>query len=100
MCNQPQATADVVLDATRHILATTMTTIGGFLPLIVFGGRFWPPMATAIAGGVIGASILALYFVPSVFVVFQSRKQDQPIAGVGALARSVAARLPSSARAA
>ncbi len=66
---EPEETTEVVLDATRHILATTMTTVGGFLPLIVFGGRFWPPMATAIAGGVIGASILALYFVPSLYVL-------------------------------
>lgn len=69
-----EATAEVVIDATRHILATTMTTIGGFFPLIIFGGRFWPPMATAIAGGVVGASILALYFVPSLFVVVRRRK--------------------------
>jgi hypothetical protein len=27
----------------RHVLATTFTTAGGFLPLILFGGRFWPP---------------------------------------------------------
>ena len=72
----PEQTAEVVLDATRHILATTFTTIGGFLPLIVFGGRFWPPMATAIAGGVIGASILALYFVPSAFVLARRRSVD------------------------
>ncbi len=64
-------TVDVVVGATRHILATTFTTIGGFLPLIVFGGRFWPPMATAIAGGVAGASILALYFVPSAYIAIR-----------------------------
>lgn len=67
------AIEDVVVGATRHILATTFTTIGGFLPLILFGGRFWPPMATAIAGGVGGASILALYLVPATFSIFQSR---------------------------
>lgn len=60
-------TREVVLQATRHVLATTFTTIGGFLPLIYFGGRFWPPMATAIAGGVAGSTILALFFVPAIF---------------------------------
>ncbi len=59
--------------AARHILATTFTTIGGFLPLILFGGRFWPPMATAIAGGVGGASILALDLVPATFAIVQRR---------------------------
>lgn len=95
-----EATADVVLDATRHILATTMTTIGGFLPLIIFGGRFWPPMATAIAGGVIGASVLALYFVPSVFVAIERRKQDTTSQSLGARVRNLAARRPTSAHAA
>ncbi len=64
---------DVVVEATRHILATTFTTMGGFLPLIVFGGRFWPPMATAIAGGVAGAAILALYFAPSLYMAIRRR---------------------------
>ncbi len=67
-------TRSVVIGATRHILATTFTTIGGFLPLIFFGGRFWPPMATAIAGGVGGASILALLLVPSMFVWMTRRR--------------------------
>lgn len=61
----PQATADVVFAGTRHILSTTLTTIAGFMPLILAGGGFWPPLAIAIAGGVSGATILALYFVPS-----------------------------------
>jgi multidrug efflux pump subunit AcrB len=62
-----EGTAEVVIDASRHVLTTTFTTIGGFWPLIVFGGRFWPPMATAIAGGVVGCSIVALYMVPTVY---------------------------------
>ncbi|MEM1231470.1 MAG: efflux RND transporter permease subunit [Pseudomonadota bacterium] len=58
---------DVVVDATRHIVSTTATTIGGFIPLILFGGTFWPPLATAIAGGVGGSALLALYTVPAMF---------------------------------
>jgi len=65
---RPEAIREVVTGATRHILSTTLTTIGGFIPLIVMGGRFWPPLATAIAGGVGGAAILSLYLVPSMFV--------------------------------
>ena len=62
-----EQTADVVVDATRHIVSTTVTTIGGFVPLILSGGQFWPPLATAIAGGVGGSAIIALYMVPSVY---------------------------------
>jgi len=65
----------VVMDATRHIVSTTVTTIGGFLPLILFGGHFWPPLAMAIAGGVAGSAILALYLVPAMFSHFARKDQ-------------------------
>ena len=68
------ATADTVVSATRHIVSTTVTTIGGFVPLIVAGGTFWPPLATAIAGGVGGSAIIALYLVPAVFA--SSRRRE------------------------
>ena len=76
-----EGTANVVVDATRHIVSTTVTTIGGFVPLIVAGGTFWPPLATAIAGGVSGSAIIALYMVPAVFIALkrrQLRKQPRP----------------------
>ena len=69
----PAAVRDVVVRSTRHVLSTTMTTIAGFLPLILAGGGFWPPLATAIAGGVSGATILALYFAPSSYVLVMCR---------------------------
>ncbi len=72
-------TVEVVVNATRHIVSTTATTIGGFVPLIVAGGTFWPPLATAIAGGVAGSAIIALYMVPAVFHKLAS-KQEQPTA--------------------
>ena len=67
------AIVDVVLQASRHIFSTTFTTIGGFLPLFVAGGGFWPPLAVVIAGGVTGATILALVFVPSVYTLLGPR---------------------------
>lgn len=59
-------TVDRVVDASRHVIATTLTTMAGFAPLILDGGGFWPPMAICIAGGVAGATVLALVFVPAV----------------------------------
>jgi multidrug efflux pump subunit AcrB len=70
-----EAAADVVVDATRHIVSTTATTIGGFMPLIIFGGTFWPPLATAIAGGVAGSAIIALYLVPAVYSAQLKKRQ-------------------------
>ncbi|MHC5028827.1 MAG: efflux RND transporter permease subunit, partial [Planctomycetota bacterium] len=57
---------DAVTNVTRHVLSTTLTTVGGFLPLIVFvGGDFWPSMSIVLAGGIVGASIMALLLIPA-----------------------------------
>ncbi|MDG1491677.1 MAG: MMPL family transporter, partial [Planctomycetota bacterium] len=34
-------------------------------PLILAGGGFWPPLAVAIAGGVAGATLIAVTLVPA-----------------------------------
>ncbi|MGB7324556.1 MAG: efflux RND transporter permease subunit [Rubripirellula sp.] len=60
-------TVDVVFRCTRHVIATTLTTIAGFAPLIISGGDFWQPLALAIAGGVSGATMLALCLVPAAY---------------------------------
>ena len=64
------AIQQVVMKSTRHVIATTLTTAIGFVPLLLGGGEFWPPLAVAIAGGVIGATLLALYLVPSAYLLF------------------------------
>ena len=69
----PAAVRDVVVRSTRHVLATTLTTVAGFMPLILGGGGFWPPLATTIAGGVSGATILALFFAPSGYILLMCR---------------------------
>ena len=63
------AVENVVIKATRHVITTTVTTIAGFIPLLVSGGPFWQPLAIAIAGGISSSSILALYFVPAVYSI-------------------------------
>ncbi|MBI1401478.1 efflux RND transporter permease subunit [Hyphomonas sp.] len=72
--DSPEAMADdivaqreVVMNATRHIIATTLTTMGGFVPILLGGDAFWMPLAAGIAGGVGGSALLALYFTPAVF---------------------------------
>ena len=64
-----QAIRQVVMHSTRHVVATTLTTAIGFVPLLLGGGEFWPPLAIAIAGGVIGATLLALYLVPAAYLL-------------------------------
>ncbi|WP_417734959.1 efflux RND transporter permease subunit [Rosistilla oblonga] len=71
------ALVDVVMRSTRHVTATTLTTIAGFTPLFLAGGGFWPPLAITIAGGVGGATLIALFFVPAVYVLIAAA-QEQP----------------------
>ena len=68
------AIRSVVMDSSRHIVSTTVTTFGGFLPLILEGGQFWPPFAMAIAGGVLLSTIISFFLVPPMFVLTRRRK--------------------------
>ncbi|MEL6470585.1 MAG: efflux RND transporter permease subunit [Cyanobacteria bacterium J06623_4] len=71
-----KAIAYVVNKSTRHVITTTITTIAGFVPLLMSGGPFWRPLAIAIAGGISGASLLALYFVPAAYaLIYRPKKQ-------------------------
>ncbi|MEM9478091.1 MAG: efflux RND transporter permease subunit [Verrucomicrobiota bacterium] len=64
-----------VMGCGRHLISTTFTTIGSFLPLLVFvGGQFWPPLAIVLAGGVGGATFLAAVFTPAAYRAFVARK--------------------------
>lgn len=73
--NLPQI-RDLVAGCSRHIVSTTITTVGGFIPLLLGGGGFWPPFAIAIAGGTALATLLSFYFVPVAFVLFNRRRPD------------------------
>ena len=67
MADDVIAQREIVMDATRHIVATTLTTMGGFIPILLTGDSFWMPLAAGISGGVAGSALLALYFTPAVF---------------------------------
>jgi multidrug efflux pump subunit AcrB len=69
------ATRQVVVKATRHVVATTVTTIVGFTPLLMDSTGFWPPLAIAISGGLGGATLLALYFIPSAYLLLHRPKR-------------------------
>lgn len=54
----------------RHILSTTLTTVGAFLPLLLLvGGKFWPSLAIVLSGGVLGSMVLSQFFIPAAYVL-------------------------------
>lgn len=73
----PQAILAVVQQGTRHILATTMTTLVGFVPLLFDATGFWPPLAICIAGGLGGTTVMALYFVPCLYLLMTRKRWRQ-----------------------
>ena len=54
----------------RPILMTTLTTVLGLVPLILFGGALFYGMASVIAWGLIVATIVTLGFVPVMYTLF------------------------------
>jgi len=54
----------------RPIFLTTLTTIGGLIPLWISGGPLWEPMAIAIIFGLSFATVLTLGVVPIFYAIF------------------------------
>ncbi|MEM1159092.1 MAG: efflux RND transporter permease subunit [Verrucomicrobiota bacterium] len=59
-----------VMGTSQHIVSTTLTTIGGFMPLLLLaGGEFWPSLAIVLGGGVGGSMLIALILVPAAYLL-------------------------------
>ncbi|MEL7281555.1 MAG: efflux RND transporter permease subunit [Pseudomonadota bacterium] len=72
-----EAMVDVIMGSSRHIVSTTVTTFGGFLPLILAGGGFWPPFAMSVAGGVLLSTVVSFYFTPPAFALVRRRVEKR-----------------------
>ena len=64
---------EVVIRSTRHIITTSLTTLGGFLPLI-FANIFFRPLAWGMSIGVLGATMTALLYIPAMFILLKRIK--------------------------
>jgi multidrug efflux pump subunit AcrB len=56
---------ETIIRSTRHILTTSVTTMGGLLPLLF--DKFFESLAWAMCFGVMGSALLALLLIPSMF---------------------------------
>jgi multidrug efflux pump subunit AcrB len=52
------------------IILTSLTTIGGLLPLTLSGSLLWAPMGWTIMGGLLASTFLTLIIVPVLYLVF------------------------------
>ncbi|WP_286828262.1 MULTISPECIES: efflux RND transporter permease subunit [Kordiimonas] len=71
--NESAAVGDAVVKAAlaraRPIIMTTLTTVLGLIPLILFGGSLWFGMANVIAFGLLVGTVLTLFIVPLLYSV-------------------------------
>lgn len=56
---------ETTIRSTRHILTTSLTTMGGLMPLLF--DKFFETLAWAMCFGVMGSALLALLLIPSMF---------------------------------
>jgi multidrug efflux pump subunit AcrB len=66
------------LERTRHVVITTITTTAGFLPLAISPSLLWPPLAIAIIGGLIVATLVTLVAVPVAYALLCRRLEVHP----------------------
>jgi multidrug efflux pump subunit AcrB len=67
----------IVAAATKRlnpVLLTSLTTVLGLIPMALFGGALFEPMAALMIGGLVLASPLTLLFVPPVYRLFFARQ--------------------------
>ncbi len=57
------------------ILLTTLTTIGGLIPLTLKGGSLWAPMGWTIIGGLLVSTFLTLIIVPVLYSLLTNEKK-------------------------
>jgi len=60
----------------RPVILTTVTTIGGLLPITLNlggGGKFWAPLGVTIIFGLLFATMLTLVVVPSLYSIFEGK---------------------------
>jgi multidrug efflux pump len=68
--SEQQAVIESAQRRLRPILLTTLTTLGGLVPLYLGGGPMYQPMAVAIMFGLVFATILTLGVVPVLYALF------------------------------
>ncbi|MDR3589076.1 MAG: efflux RND transporter permease subunit [Negativicutes bacterium] len=79
-----QSAWDAIIDSAvlrfRPIMLTAAAAILGMIPLIPTA--FWGPMAVAIAGGLLGATILTLLVLPTMYAAwYKVKKSDREATG-------------------
>jgi multidrug efflux pump subunit AcrB len=60
------------------VLLTSVTAIGGLLPLAIEGSGLYSPLAIAIIGGLVSSTILSRIATPVMYLLLAGRDQEKP----------------------
>jgi len=60
----------------RPILLASLTTILGIVPLAVFGGDFFRPLAVTFMGGMLTSTLLVLFIIPQLYYITKRNKKQ------------------------
>jgi multidrug efflux pump subunit AcrB len=66
-----EAVAQGALTRLRAVLLTSVTTIGGLLPLSLSGGAFWAPFGFAMIFGLAASTVLTLVIQPAAYLTLE-----------------------------
>jgi multidrug efflux pump subunit AcrB/outer membrane protein TolC len=88
------AVNDAVVERTRPIVLTAVTTIAGLVPLLYSSSSLWPPFASALISGLAASTALTILVVPALYVLLfrpsGEGKRKWPTRGVTVLLALVA----------
>ncbi|MBP7702255.1 MAG: efflux RND transporter permease subunit [Phenylobacterium sp.] len=71
--SHPEAAARAAQVRLRPIVMTKLTCILGLVPLFIFGGDLWRPMAAAMIGGLALGTLITLLLIPALYVLLFER---------------------------
>lgn len=86
LINSGRKIEDAIIEASmlrlRPILMTTLSMVGGMLPLALAAGKgsaFKAPMAVAVISGLLSSTLLTLFIIPLVYLFYAKKKYSNQI---------------------